>query len=150
MCFPYFIIANNNCINITVEIDEIINSKRKGFKEVLGKINAQNSSGQISLTDNGERSEGILIKLTQEKQSIFIHEINGMTTCKGFINQRPYESIHSEPLQSEISYLNMESIFSSGDCKLPNYFSSYAWHKDLVSQLNLGMGLDQSEPCPIT
>jgi len=116
----------------------------------LGKINAQNSSGQICLADYGERSKGILIKLTQEKQSIYIQEINGITTCKGSINQRAYESIHSEPLQSEISYLNMESIFSSGDCQLPKYDISYAWHKDLVSQLNLGMGLDASEPCPIT
>ena len=139
-----------------VQLDgKIIESKRTGFKEFLGRMAGQNSRGD-SLD---------LICRDEEEGPITLEIINGhetYTMVTDFLDHVDFKSSNglansigkaTFPRQSQLTHVWVKDILSQGSCDLPTYSASMPLHLELIRVLTdhfqqiTGKNIDA---CPIT
>lgn len=142
--------------NITVNIDKLdnrmIESKRKGFKEITGTITgSMGKCRSLSITSYGEGNMDVSIMITSDKtkfvidegrQKIFRYQGNGEWS------KEPFKLLYT----SEIMQLIISDILATGECQLANYEEASELHKKLQVPLTYffaDKGINNGE-CPIT
>jgi hypothetical protein len=101
-----------------------IESKRKGFWEVAGKINVKFSKGSNLVLESNDSFKGMEIVLTDSNFYWNIDENTG--TAKRSDGLKIAGNV---PLQSQITPILVAEIFNTGSCKLTSLKESIELHK---------------------
>lgn len=131
----------------------IVNSKRKGFKEVEGSIVGRGGRSAFLLTCNIEnRAASFEVEISSENFIIQVNEIEGK--CR--VVELAIESEHiefSRPLQSQLTQQIVSEILKKNSCGLTQYNESVLLHAPYLSAMlsffNKHEAVTYSE-CPIT
>lgn len=133
----------NDYVKYNFKTDEINNqiqeSKRKGFIELLGTIKTDEKDlFQFSATSNDVVGEPLIINIKSEHFEVTINETAGtiesrkvMLTEDSTEPQQLNFNYNALPL-SKASYLFVDDLLQTSTCKLTDYFTSAQLHLSLV------------------
>lgn len=135
-------------------LDVIVDSKRKGYKEVYGSLAGHSGRCRnFSITCYRESRMPVRVDIVSGLSRIQIEEGRGLKTVasvdKQFVSEElPFKLKYQSQLTQEV----LESIVSSGDCGLPSFADSSRLHLQFLRPLmtffeNHGM---EKGVCPIT
>ena len=129
--------CNDFKINMDLLDKKPIESKRKGFLELLGTLRAEFSDGSIAImTDYGQGDTPVTINISNEKLRYISRESEGKgwlsTAEEGWVWQEVDAPI---PYQSQSTTLVVEDLLESGKCNLVNYEDSIHVHLQLLEPL---------------
>lgn len=128
---------------------QIIESKRPGYIELLGKETFRSSNDDyLSLTCFSEYNGDINVMITNDGNKISLNESTGVWT----LNEGE-EHQNKTPFQSGLTGVVADEILTSGECQLTPYSMSAQYHKPylhaVIQFVNKLQGYD-SDSCPIT
>lgn len=134
---------------------EIIESKRKGFKEFNGMMHGKNNKGEFSLISTNKTSP-MLLNIVYDECSLIIDEGRGWYQKK-IRDDRQGEIIIEENVkiayfQSELSIPLLQEVLDD-KCKLPTYEEAMLLHvKFIVSLMKHIISIEGAhfDYCPIT
>jgi len=155
----------NDYAKYNFKTDEINNqiqeSKRKGFIELLGTIKTDEKDlFQFSATSNDVAGEPLIINIKSEHFEVTINETAGtiesrkvMLTEDSTELQQLNFNYNALPL-SKASYLFVDDLLQTNTCKLTDYFTSAQLHLSLLKAYMLHLQKNNFEIknncCPIT
>lgn len=127
----------------------VIESKRSGYIELLGKENFRSSNDDfLSVGCFSEYNGDINVVITNDGNIIMLNEGTGMWSVNG-----GEEHQNKTPFQSGLTGVVADEILTSGDCRLTPYPVSAQYHKPYLQAVmqfvNKLQGSD-SDSCPIT
>jgi len=133
--------------------NEIIESKRKGFKEFTGRLTAEFSNGSALNVHSIRGSEqDSVIEIINDKYCINIDELSGryrIYQSGELIEENNYEILY----QSNLTHKIIESLQNEGVCGLTNFSESVELHQIFIKEL-LGhfnrLSSEPSDKLPIT
>lgn len=138
--------------NFTVDMTEVephvIESKRNGYIELLGKEKFVSENGDMMVLGSYAEHEGGSNRIIRNAgNEIIIKESEGLW----FINGE--EHVSKTPYQSGLTGILADEIFATGSCRLSTYTISSQYHKPylkaVLSFVNNIMGVE-NDSCPIT
>lgn len=131
----------SNCYNFTLDTESLnktpIESKRKGFLELIGTLNIRFKNGSFcSLTNYQDGNTPLLIEIFSQKYRCLIQ----VTKNKSFIsdpntNWEWHEEKTPILFQRQMTNLVVNSLLKTGSCKLPTYDISAKMHLALLEPL---------------
>jgi len=134
--------------------NKILESKRAGFKEFLGRLAGQSSNDhtlELICYEAGE--EATTVKILNGCQSFHISGLVGNVILKTSIKNEFYEEETFLPYQSQLTHIWVNHILEKGFCDLPTYVTSMPLHLELmrvlISHFQKITGED-IDICPIT
>lgn len=146
-----FLIPNETIISINLDaIDpEVIESKRKNFKELTGTLSVLFSSGSTMNLHFQKKSQvPICILMTFENLQFSINESHKKITK--FENLTCSEYIFEIPHQSQLTHQAAEQILNSDTCELTPFGESINLHLPLIESFSKFMKIEKMEVCPVT
>ena len=118
--------------------NKVLDSKRYGFKEFIGRLEGQNSRGDsLDLVCKDEQNGPITIEIRNDPEKF--------TLITDFVNRFDFKSSNelanhlgnvSLPYQSEMTHLWINDILTKGSCNLPTYANSVNLHLELSQYLH--------------
>lgn len=134
-------------------IDDIIDSKRQGYKEYFGQILGHSGKCQLFTISCYDRDEAsLVIEITGKKEKVIINESQRMKMTINYENGDVEKEEFVMPFVTHTTKVIMESILSSGDCNLISFEESCLLHLKMMEPLfdyfekkGISKGL-----CPIT
>lgn len=128
--FNYFTNFNEVTLNIDEESIEIIESKRNGYINFLGVINAMDNKGNtLSLSSKKGLANGInKITITSENYLCFIQEQMGICHINDQVSTFKLEKV------SELTNKTIESLIETGECNLTDYNKSMEFHIGILNE----------------
>ena len=135
-------------INLDALSNEVIDSKRVGYIELLGTIDITTCNGhKLTLTSTMEYEDEPRIIIDNGNLNINLNEGTGELNIDGKIYKSELK------YQSELSGTIVDQLINIGDCKLTPYNESAIYHKRFLSTIapfiNRIKGWT-SDSCPIT
>ena len=134
--------------------DVIVDSKRKGYKEVYGAIVGRSGRCRnFTITCYRESRLPVRVDIVSDRSRIQVEEGRGAMTVTAVDKQfAPEEQPFKLKYQSQLTQEVLESILSTGDCGLPTFADSSRLHLRFLRPLmaffeNHGM---EKGVCPIT
>jgi len=131
-------------------------SKRKGYKEFFGSVEARSAKGSISLRCYDSGPVGTSIRITSPEKRWVINEALGsalyeeVNESNAWVQkQLPFEQL----FQSQLTWQVADSLFEKGTCALTTFNESASLHIPFISSLLNHMKaykLSDLEICPIT
>ncbi|WP_110112105.1 Gfo/Idh/MocA family oxidoreductase [Bacillus sp. CGMCC 1.16541] len=148
-------LTNSSEMIVTInQLEEVIESKRHGYLEVLGTLNVVNDKGnELVISSHKTSSETYVLKIYLKDEVWTIYplletvEVECLRTGEIKTN-----SIHY-PKQSELTTMLATTILLNQTCDLPNYEFSKKLHLLFIRQLNHFFSSQlhqQITECPIT
>jgi hypothetical protein len=135
--------------------NEVLDAKRYGFKEFMGRLEGKNSRGDsLDLVCKDEQSGPITIEIQNGPEKF--------TLITDFVNRFDFKSSNelasrlgnvSLPYQSEMTHLWVNDILTKGSCSLPTYANSISLHLELIKVFNEHLQKltgKEIDTCPIT
>lgn len=127
---------------------QIVESKRKGYIELLGKETFDSENGdKMSLCSIMEYEGVTTVKIQNAGKVYMVDEVKGSWFCDG------EEHLTKTPYQSSLTGILADEIFTTGECRLSPYSISEQYHKPYLKAVmqfvNKIQGID-SDSCPIT
>lgn len=149
--FQYLTGSQNFDLDLGELEPRIVPSKRAGIKEVIGTVRAKTGSGHAFSMTSYDYDFPLEVKVSSRQRSLLLDEANGWVRYRGAENKWQVE-IREEPIVHYISEFTnriAESIFTTGDCKLPTYTESSELHILFLRQLMTHFSSVQNEPCTV-
>ena len=153
--FSYFSRCNDfKFVEIQLE-NIVLDSKRKGYKEFIGRLEGRNSRGdslELICTNEGDGPYTIKIQNGPEEYFVTFNSLdhidfkssNGLSSRIGKVTL---------PYQSEMTNIWVKDILTKGSCDLPTYSSFMNLHLEVIrvftDHLKKITG-EKIEACPIT
>ncbi|MBN2282907.1 MAG: Gfo/Idh/MocA family oxidoreductase [Deltaproteobacteria bacterium] len=149
------------CRNTSYELDiagldpVVLQSKRKGFVEVTGKITGVFSNGSsIELESIAGKKEPPRISINNSQIKIVLDESRGEATVAREENNWNEKMLKfTVPFQSELTHLEAKVILETGTCKLPDYNESSMLHEPFLDAIKKHIETVEHRTydcCPIT
>ena len=136
-------------VNMDAIDSEIIESKRKNFKEITGTLRADFSAGSnINIHFHKNSQAPICMMITFDKIQFCIDEPNKL--CRKYENSVMTETSFEIPFQSQLTSKAAESILSFKTCDLTPYSESMGLHVPFIKSFLKFMKKENNEICPIT
>ncbi|MEK4539195.1 Gfo/Idh/MocA family oxidoreductase [Peribacillus sp. FSL K6-1552] len=146
-----------NCLDLKIEtskLENVVESKREGYLEVLGILTAStNKEDTLIISSNIESSPRYFMKLKFNEEIWTIFPLLERITVEGTQNNEIIEKVINYPKQSSITSLLVTELLLLGKCSLPDYETSKKLHVNLIKNLNTFFSkvLDHKViECPIT
>ena len=147
-----YIAGNENIeVNISALDNEIIDSKRQGYKEITGEITGRigNCEKFNIISEKDTENNTVLIFDSEDEKIVILESENLMYEIhNGVINCEKFEIFY----QSQLTQKYIESLIESGSCQLTPYEESSCLHKAFIKPLTKYFA-DRGEKnrlCPIT
>lgn len=146
-----------NCLDVKIEtskLESIIESKRKGYLEVLGTLTGCTNKGdKLIISSRNQSSPDYFIKMIFNEEIWTIFPLMGKFIIKKIHNNEIIEKAFNYPKQSDITSLLVTDLLLLGKCSLSDYETSKKLHLILIKNLNTFfskvLGHEVTE-CPIT
>ncbi|MFE4242159.1 Gfo/Idh/MocA family oxidoreductase [Peribacillus butanolivorans] len=146
-----------NCLDLKIEtskLENVVESKREGYLEVLGILTAStNKEDTLIISSNIQSSPEYFMKLKFNEEIWTIFPLLEKITVEGTQNNEIIEKVINYPKQSSITSLLVTELLLLGKCSLPDYETSKKLHVNLIKNLNTFFSkvLDHKViECPIT
>ena len=110
-----------------------IDAKRKGFREITGKMFARYSGGSELTLESRPQKTGFNLLFTSEENEGYIDEKGGIAESKG--EKRNGKVFGRIELQSEITSRIVQQILCEGKCDLTPFEDSAKLHKAMLCSL---------------
>ena len=135
--------------------NKVLDAKRHGFKEFVGRLKGQNSRGDsLDLICKDEEEGPITIKIRNGLEKYLL--VTDFVSPVDFKSSNKLASQIGKvtlPYQSEMTHIWVNDILLKGSCDLPTYSNSMALHLELIrtfiGHLEKITG-EKIEACPIT
>ena len=136
-------------VNLSEVEPHVIESKRPGYIELLGKESFYSSNDDyLSLGCFSEYNGDVNVTITNDGNKISLNEGTGVWSING-----GEEHQDKTPFQSGLTGILADEILTTGDCRLTPYSTSALYHKPylqaVMQVVNKIQGND-SDSCPIT
>ena len=134
---------------------KVYKSKKNGFVELGGVLNAENARGdKLTLIDNKESKDKIVLSITSENHRYILYQLDE----KVFSSHRnngweKKEELFQMPFQSELTHLVINQILDTGKCDITPIMESFALHKPMLDAFNMHLSAIHGKSitiCPIT
>lgn len=138
----------------TAGIDEVIESKRKGYSELVGTLVGKQPNGtELFLHSRKGSPPNFKIQILSNEFLWQIDESNGLLNTISKDDSKGVSSSFSPLYQSELTNVVCDRIIKDGDCDLTPFEDSIIMHQALIGAL-LGVFNSRSNTelnsCPIT
>ncbi len=131
-----------------------VESKRKGFVELSGRIEGSSRSGRLAFSLESKRVGPLSVSLSFESSrgKIRVNETAGSFELLAVDSKDDLKEVFAMPRQSELSGKIAEAILTGSDCGLPSYCESAEIHKALLRLFTAHLAKygTSSERIPIT
>jgi hypothetical protein len=117
---------------------KVIDSKRKNFKELIGRIESVNGN----FVAECEQGDGFLLQ--KQFNDLLLTNTNGY-----LVNERG-EKVFKVPYASESVHQFISSILSSGTCVLPTFEKSCNIHLPMIQSFTKEFAKNNIQGCPVT
>lgn len=147
-----FIAGNDDVeVNISALDNEIIDSKRQGYKEITGSITGRiGSCKNYNIVSEKDSENNTVIIFESEDEKIVILEVENLIYVmkNGVINCEKFDIFY----QSQLTQKYIESLIESGSCQLTPYKESSNLHKAFIKPLTeyFAERGEKNRLCPIT
>ncbi|WP_028609947.1 Gfo/Idh/MocA family protein [Paenibacillus harenae] len=116
--------------------DRLLGSKRPGYVEFAGTLEARSDKAFISITSHAKGETPMLIHLATDT----FHCLIRSSEHKAWIAEAGHnwsitEMNYTEPLQSQLTHLAIQQLLNSGSCELTPYSASTGLHLPLITAL---------------
>jgi hypothetical protein len=151
--FSYLTDSTN--INVdTTQLERVIESKRKGYLEIIGTLKAYTNNGDaLTIVSNEQASDEYFITFRFEHEIWTIYPLLEKCKIKSVHHGNLSERVIHYPKQSYLTSLLANEILISGSCTLPDYETSKQLHLSLIDPFtqffSKALGYEVKE-CPIT
>jgi hypothetical protein len=146
-----------DCYDLKIEtsqLERVIESKRKGYLEILGILKAYTSKGdQLTIHSNLQSGPNYVMRFKFKEEIWTIYPFKEKVTIEKFLKNEVIEKVISYPKQSFITNELVSDILLNGKCNLAEYDTSKNLHLILIKNLNVFFSkvLDyEVVECPIT
>ncbi|MGG0845522.1 Gfo/Idh/MocA family oxidoreductase [Peribacillus simplex] len=146
-----------NCLDMKIEtskLENVVESKRKGYLEVLGVLTAcTNKEDTLIISSSSQSSPEYVMKLKFNEEIWTIFPLLEKITVEGTQNNEIIEKVINYPKQSSITSIFVTDLLLLEKCSLPDYETSKKLHVNLIKNLNAFFSrvLDHKViECPIT
>lgn len=112
-----------------------IESKRCGFKEILGGFSAESSNSKLNIYCENEDQEDVVITIKLQGFHIEINEKVGNATFLNDENKVIDIIDFKTPYQSELTNEVVENIIKNGSCDLTSFDVSYMLHQEFLGSM---------------
>lgn len=135
-------------------LTRILESKREGYKEVVGTLSGHHDNSRFSLSCiDDEKTPSVSISLETETFEVEIDESQGLCKIQN-LESGDTESLDFQMLfQSNLTNLVADSILRSGDCPLTPFDESADLHRPFLTSLHRFINENDTQyhnVCPIT
>jgi hypothetical protein len=135
--------------------DKVLNAKREGFKEFIGRLEGENSrddSLDLFCNDKNEVYISIEIRNGPETYLLVTNFVNhfDLTSSNELASRMGKVFL---PYQSEMTHIWANDILEKGSCDLPTYANSIKLHLELIRVFTCHIEKitgEKIEACPIT
>lgn len=111
----------------------VIESKRKGYYEVMGTLEGLSPKGSIALTCDNKDSVGCLVTITTPNYRIVVNEREGYYQVES--NGEVVREKFSPYFQSQLTGTYIEKIIQSQELGITDYNESSKIHKEFISSM---------------
>lgn len=151
--FSYFTDSLNMNIDVS-NLGKVVQSKRQGYLEVLGILNASSPNGdRLIIRSNGDSTEEYTITINVSNEQWTIYPFTEKIVIVNKLTKEQCEKTFWLPKQSEVTGMIVTDILLYNKCGLLEYEMSKQLHVNLIRELNLffskAFGYEVTE-CPIT
>lgn len=144
-----FISGNHEWDIITDSISEVIDSKRAGYKEVLGTLCATGKDGStITLTCDKQSLASGVLTISGESFTCFVDEVRGSAMLFQNNEWKPKE--FKVKYQSGLTDIVLDSIMETGTCSLTPFRESATIHSSFIAAVAAVFQDAGISGCPIT
>lgn len=136
----------------TSKLVEVTDSKRTGYREVLGVLLATQSNGSlVTLSSFSNSNRPSVLKIVSDKVTIIISEVLGSCLISTEENGWKWEEkgFHVE-YQSNLTSKVLSELIESGTCSLTPFSESKKIHMSLIKALTEFFNKNGISGCPIT
>lgn len=146
-----------NCLDVKLEmnqLEDVIESKRKGYLEVLGTLTAYTNKGdKLVISSNHQSSPNYFIRFNFNEEIWTVFPLTERMKIENIQNNEVIEKVINYPKQSSMTSLLVSDLLLFEKCSLPDYETSKKLHVTLINNLNIFFSeiLDHEViECPIT
>lgn len=146
-------LIRDKCLSLDISQLEprILPSKRQGFKEVIGTVSAIAAKGHNFSMTSFDFEFPLEIKIYSRERSLQIDELNQWVRCRTLEGKWLPEIKEVAVVHYISQFTNRiaETIFKTGECKLPSYAESSKLHQLYLSSLMNHFESVEQVPCHV-